>query len=128
MIVYAVVGWWRRGIVWNERLLWGKTLFVDHLWAGSQRRGHRPRRRDPFGAEKRAVCNRVRTCRRKRCQRPPLQRGRGDVVRACFVAVALFIGGRVVSRERRHVSSCAFLLPQLSLTAAAAPCARARCS
>jgi len=102
------------------------------LWTicgrGSQRRGHRPRRRDPFGSERGAVCIRVRACGRHRLQRPPLQRGRGDVVRTCSVAAAIFVGGRVASREGGRACSRAFSRPPLSLAAAAAPCARARCS
>jgi len=128
VIIYAVAGWWRRGIVWNGRLRWGQTLFVDHLWARSQRRGHRPRRRDLFGADRGAVCIRVRVCGRHRCQRPPLRRGRGDVVHACFVAAAIFVGGRNASRERGRACSRAFSRPPLSLAPAAAPCARASCS
>jgi len=128
VIVYAVAGWWRRGIVLNGRLRWGQTLFVDHLWAGSQRRGQPPRRRDPFSAEKGALCIRVRACSRHRLQWPPLQRGREDVVRACFVAAAIFVGGRVASREGGRACPCTFSRPPLSLAATAAPCAGARCS
>ena len=111
-----------------ERPRWRQTLFVDHLWAGLQHRGHRPRRRDPVGAERGAVCIRVRACGRHLRQRPPLQRGRGGVVRACFVAAAVFVGGRVASREGGRACSRAFSRPPLSLAAAAAPCARACCS
>jgi len=101
---------------------------VDHFWAGSQRRGQPPRGRDPFGAERGTVCILVRACGRHRRQRRPLQRGRGDVVRACIVAAAIFVGGRVPSRQGGRACPRAFSRPLLSLAAAAAPGARARCS
>jgi len=115
-------------IVLNDCLRWGQTLFVAHLWAGWQRRGQPHRGRDAFGAERGSLCIRVRACGRHRRQRPPLQRGRGDVVRACFVAAAVVIGGRVASREGGHACPRAFPRPPLSLAATAAPCARTRCS
>jgi len=49
-------------------------------------------------------------------------------VRACFVAAAIFVGGRVASQEGGRACPRAFWGPPLSLTAAAAPCVRARCS
>ena len=76
-------------IVLNDRLRWSQTLFVDHLWAGWQHPGKPPRGRDPLGAERGARCIRLRACGRNRRQRRPLQRGGGDVVRACFVAAAV---------------------------------------
>jgi len=48
-------------------------------------------------------------------------------VRACFVAAFVFVGGRVASREGGRAYSRAFSRPPLSLAAAVAPCARARC-
>jgi len=49
-------------------------------------------------------------------------------VRGCFVAAAIFVGGRVAVREGGRACPRAFSRPPLSLVAAAAPCARARCS
>jgi len=111
-----------------ERSRWRKTPSLDQLWAELQRRGHWPRRRDPLCTERGAVRIRVRACGRHRRQRPPLQRGRGDVVRACFVAAAIFVGGRVASREGGRACSRAVARPLLSLAAAVAPFARARCA
>jgi len=74
------------------------------------------------------MCIRVRACGHHRRQRSPLQRKRGDVVRACFVAAAVVVGGRVASREGGRACPRAFSRPPLSLAAAAAPCARASCS
>ena len=49
-------------------------------------------------------------------------------MRACFVAAAIFVSGRVASREGGRACSRDFSPPPLSLAAEAAPCARARCS
>ena len=98
------------------------------MWAGSQRRGQPPRGCDPFGAEKGAVCIRVRACGRHRRQQPPLQRGRGDVERSCFIAAVIFVRGRAASREGGRSCPRAFSRPPLLLAAAAAPYARERCS
>ena len=49
-------------------------------------------------------------------------------MRACFLAAAIFDGGRVASLEEGRASRRAFSRPPLSLAAAAALCVRARCS
>jgi len=49
-------------------------------------------------------------------------------VRACFLAAAIFVGGRVASWEVGRACLRDFSWSPLSLAAAAAPCARARCS
>jgi len=74
------------------------------------------------------VCIRVCARGRHRRQRSPLQRGRGDFVRECFLAASIFVGGCVASWEVGRACLRDFSWSPLSLAAAAAPCARARCS